>query len=1052
MTAAPFAPGANRSPLAPASIAVAVAILFLVPTTASLGGQIVSAAEGAGSHLTASPVAAFAKLPLSIPKTNRYDWPELHQNPYLSGYANNSPLSTVNASSMGVAWDTNLYGGALDSPAVAYDSILGITLVYVGTETGNVLAINLANGQIVWGLWLGSPIRSSPLVHDGSVYIVPFTTATLYKFNATTGATQCTVALPEDSESTPTIATLPNGVTSLFIGSASDGNIAGPLIAINVGNCSIEWTFDKFHTPGPGEWDSVSYTLNASGVPMVFVGTSDPDSSIYAVNALTGQLVWRFQCYNPDDADDDVGAGPMISPPGKNGFAQGVIYVTNKAGIAYAIDLNNGTLIWETDFNALAGIIGAGYGQSRSTPALDGTNVVFGFAYGLFDLNATTGAEIWMYKDPTQTESIASPAIAGMGDTAVVVTGDVGGDFDVLSLAGGTQLYSYQTGGWIASSPAVSDGNVLIASSDGFLYDFAVGGGNDAILPTSSISSPAQGAELPNPNGDLTVYGNATDSRGVTAVDVGIQSSGPAGPWWDAATGRWSPGPIFNLADLGTPGGLSTSWTMTFPVPKAGGSYEVFANPVSVSGQTGLNTSLVNFDVNYSTQGPHLEATPSYVAPGGTVTVNGGGFGRSVKVKISFLNTTLATVKSTPEGALPTTEVVIPTWAVFGPSSIVATAQKTGEASSAPINIANSWDQLGYSPGHDGYEPNDPLLHQIIFPGGLNPLWIPLAWRFHAAAPINASPVVADGVAYVGDTQGNLYAVEIHNGGMLWNFTLSTSASIDVSPAVDPTLGLVFVGAADGTLYAIRTSSGTLDWSTHIGGNVSAPVYSGGEIYVSSTKGVIEAVNESTGSVAWSVTLASGVPAAPALNPTTDRLFVGESNGDLVSLNASSGRTVWTYSTAGAVTASPMLANGIVYFGSNDDLLYAVEQTTGALHWSFETGGPVQVTPTVDNKGFLWVGSDDGYLYVLRGSKGTEQFNFSIGSPIVGLASTEGVTVFEDAAGTIGAQKTFWDIAGWRYPTEAGLTTAPLVLDTGVYVGAGDGFLYAFTSFGQPPV
>ena len=117
--------------------------------------------------------------PTSIPgifslspfQPNRPDWPELHQNPMLTGYTANSTINATNAGTLGVEWDTYLYGSALDSPVIAYDPILHETLAYIGTETGNVLGINIANGQIVWGLWLGSPIRSSPLVYGGSVYI-----------------------------------------------------------------------------------------------------------------------------------------------------------------------------------------------------------------------------------------------------------------------------------------------------------------------------------------------------------------------------------------------------------------------------------------------------------------------------------------------------------------------------------------------------------------------------------------------------------------------------------------------------------------------------------------------------------------------------------------------------------------------------------------------------------------------------------------------------------------------------------------------------------------
>jgi len=1026
--------------------AVAVALVVLV----SSGGFNTASTLGLGSAGESGIPSTSALPSVVVPKNSQYDWAEFHGSAALTGYAGNSPLSSLNAASLGVAWATNLYGAVLDSPAVAYDPLLHETLVYLGTDSGNFVAVNLANGHIQWGVWLGSPIRSSPLVEDGSVFVVPFSSAEMVKLNATTGATECSTALPGATEATPTFATPPGGVPSVYVGTEAPSPRSGPFMAINAGNCGVEWEFSGYNQTA-GSWDAASYAVNASGGPMVLFGTDDPDSSVYALNALTGQLVWQFQCYNPSGKDYDVGAGPTISPPGSNGFPQGVVYITNSAGIAYAVDLNNGTLVWETHFFALSGIAGSVEPRARSTPALLGTDVVFGWNEGLISLDARSGEILWMYNDSSRSESLAAPAIAGGNGLPVVITGDIAGSLDVLSIANGTQLYTYRTGGWIAASPAVSDGNIVIASSNGFLYDFALGGGNDATLPSTSISSPIPDATLTNSHRNLRVYGNATDSTGVVAVEVAIQSGGPTGLWWDAATRSWSPGPVNDRATLGTPGARSTSWSLSFPVPAAGGTYDVIANAQSLSGQSDLTGATSSFAVNYSTSGPHLRASSEYVAPGGRLTVSGGGFGPSARVTISLPRSVLVRVTTLANGSLPPTSVVIPNNASFGPTSLSAVANASGRSSNTSITIANSWDQLSYGPGHAGFEPNDPTLHNVIFPG--NNYWLKVAWRFDAGAPIDASPAVVDGRAYLGDSVGNLLALDLQNGGLLWNFTLSSGAAIDGSPAVDPGLGLVFIGAADGSLDAVHLATGTLAWSVSLGGSASAPVINGGNLYVTSTTGTVEALSESTGAVQWSKTLPSASTSAPSLNASARLLVVGESNGVVLGMNATNGATRWTFSTGGPVTDSAMITQGTVYVGSNDHIFYALNLASGTLRWSFRTDGAVQTTATADNWHLLYLGSNDGYLYILNLTSGDEKFNFSIGSPIVGVSSTIGVTVFEDAAGTIGAQKTFVEGgAGWRFPTSAGLETVPVIVDSAVFVSGGDGFLYAFTALGQAPV
>jgi outer membrane protein assembly factor BamB len=1037
-------------------LVLVIVVGFTLPSTSLAGRPFPSSGQPthALSETTTGLATAFqTKVVLS----SKDDWPELHQTPLLTGYASDSGLTALNASKLGVAWNTNLYGSALDSPVVAYDPYLGETLAYVGTESGNVLGIDLANGQIVWGVWLGTEIRSSPIVSDGAVFAGTFSNPSLFKLNASDGAVDCSFISPRPLEATPTIANVPGEGSTVFLGALDDGGGPGPFMAINATTCTLDWKFTGYNQTA-GSWDSASYVVNRSGVPMVLFGTDNPDSSVYALNALTGTEIWRFQCYNPPADDFDVAAGVTISPPGKNGFPDGMAYAVNKVGRAYALDLNNGTLRWETNFNAIAGI-SAGNGEisglSRSTPALDGANLIFGFAEGLFDLNATTGAVIWEYVDPSSTESIASPAIAGGHGQGIVVTGDVGGDLDIVSVTGGTQLYTYQTGGYITGSPAVSGTNVVLASADGFLYDFAPRGGNDAVLPTTTLTSPTQGSSLGNPHGNLPIAGNATDPTAVVAVNVAVQSDGTAGPWWDAADRSWSPGPVDNPATLAHPGARSTAWNFSFPVPASGGTYEVTANAASSSGQSDIVGARSGFGVVFNTVGPHLESAAAFVGPGASTTLSGGGFSSSEKVTLSLYGHVLKTVTVTANGTLRSTAVTVPASAAFGLTSFSAVGLTSGRTSTAAVTISNSWDELGNSPGHTGFEPNDPTLNDVIFPGGNR--FIDLAWHFDTGAPVNASPAVLDGVAYVANTAGQLFAIDVANGGLLWTFSLTTGAAIDGAPAVDPGAGLVFVGAADGTLDAVSLATGLQVWNRSIGGTIAAPVYSNGEVYATSTTGAVVAFVETTGHHTWTTRFPGNHATAPAVNQTAERLVVGLSGGDVATLNLTTGAVVWTYATGSAVTAPAIVAGGVVYVGSDDHGVYALKLSSGALLWKFTTGAAVQDTGSLLTQGSasgldLYIGSNDGNLYVLRASNGSQFFNFSLGSPIVGVSTQKGVVVFETVSGLVSAARAHYQLDGWTYTIGGTLATAPVLLDGTVFVTAGDGNLYAFTPDGLPPV
>jgi len=69
------------------------------------------------------------------------------------------------------------------------------------------------------------------------------------------------------------------------------------------------------------------------------------------------------------------------------------------------------------------------------------------------------------------------------------------------------------------------------------------------------------------------------------------------------------------------------------------------------------------------------------------------------------------------------------------------------------------------------------------------------------------------------------------------------------------------------------------------------------------------------------------------------------------------------------VKSSPAVADGIVYFGSFDNSLYALDARTGAMVWKYATGGYVYSSPVVAN-GIVYFGSNDNSCYALNASDG----------------------------------------------------------------------------------
>lgn len=70
---------------------------------------------------------------------------------------------------------------------------------------------------------------------------------------------------------------------------------------------------------------------------------------------------------------------------------------------------------------------------------------------------------------------------------------------------------------------------------------------------------------------------------------------------------------------------------------------------------------------------------------------------------------------------------------------------------------------------------------------------------YDAGALISTSPIVADGVVYIGGQDGFVHAVDATNGAFLWKFNLGSA----VAAAPLPTKGAVLAVGADGRIWAI---------------------------------------------------------------------------------------------------------------------------------------------------------------------------------------------------------------------------------------------------------
>jgi outer membrane protein assembly factor BamB len=130
----------------------------------------------------------------------------------------------------------------------------------------------------------------------------------------------------------------------------------------------------------------------------------------------------------------------------------------------------------------------------------------------------------------------------------------------------------------------------------------------------------------------------------------------------------------------------------------------------------------------------------------------------------------------------------------------------------------------------------------------------------------------------VTNAAGSAYAVDADTGAIVWKASLGASVGNRSSPAVAN--GIVYVGATDGTVHAFNANSGAVVWTASTTGPVeSSPAVANGIVYVGSDDGYIRAYDASTGAELWAAPMSGGGVSSPAV--ANGFVYIGSDGGTL---------------------------------------------------------------------------------------------------------------------------------------------------------------------------
>ena len=142
----------------------------------------------------------------------------------------------------------------------------------------------------------------------------------------------------------------------------------------------------------------------------------------------------------------------------------------------------------------------------------------------------------------------------------------------------------------------------------------------------------------------------------------------------------------------------------------------------------------------------------------------------------------------------------------------------------------------------------------------------------------------------------------------------------------------------------------------------------------------------------WTFQAADMIEATAAIADGT--VYVGALDGILYAIDAQTGQKQWTYQTNSSIKASPAIHDGVVYFGDGDGVFHAVDSNTHEMKWQFRTEGEIISSANFAGDHVLF-GSYDGFLYCLKRENGELVWKFETegyvhGTPGVWTRSVSG--------------------------------------------------------------
>jgi len=334
-------------------------------------------------------------------------------------------------------------------------------------------------------------------------------------------------------------------------------------------------------------------------------------------------------------------------------------------------------------------------------------------------------------------------------------------------------------------------------------------------------------------------------------------------------------------------------------------------------------------------------------------------------------------------------------------------------------------------------------------------------WEFRAGAPVIAAPVAGDGMIFLANRRGEVFALDLA-GNRKWSrkFT-ETATDTNTPPASLSFVSPVYAGktlvlaAANGEVLALNAADGQTKWRVSIGGKVQGSpnlvggmgkagwgvVVVWGAAAGSQAQGFLTCLDGKDGATLWktepfvrtdgtiavqadriafgacdatihvrsvtdgtevaSVWLGDENQVAGGVAIAGDLVFSGSRSGALHAVDVKRRTNAWTVAGSGELFTIPAVDEDLVVYGAGNGKVHAVKRTDGKAVWAFDTRGGQAESPLI--AGSRVVVTADGTVFILDRATGKKLWSKTLGDSLAPPAVVGGMLIVASDDGTVAA-------------------------------------------------